>query len=152
MWGRTKWPSEARPDESAQKLDGRHLGFALANTDGDGATRVVLLMEILPLPLRGGHQAGHLVGQVYPGLLADAVRSGVPCNGVDPQPLRQGVEVGIAGLRNGFVDGEKAVMVVAFEEAAIKISAAIADDLHGFGDSLLQAGRGHDDFEGGTGR
>ena len=73
-------------------------------------------------------------------------------NGVDPQPLRQGVEVGIAGLRNGFVDGEKAVMVVAFEEAAIKISAAIADDLHGFGHALLHAGRGHDDFEGRAGR
>ena len=105
----------------------------------------------MPLPLRGGHNAGHLVGQVNAGLLREAEGGGVFRNRVDAEFLRQRVKEGVAGERNGLLNTEYTVMLVALEEATVEGSAAYAVDSHVLRDAFLQAGGGHDDLEGGTG-
>src|ERR1035437_5431253 len=128
----------------ARQLQRRHLRLTLANADGNRVAGVIPLVEVLHLPLRRGHDSGHLVGQVDAGLRAEAEGGGVFRDGVDAQFLSQRVEKSVAGERNGLFYIEYAVVTVAVEEAAVEGAPAHAIYVHILGHALLESG-GRDD-------
>ena len=138
--------------ESAGELDGRGGDGALADADGDDFAGVPLLVLGLELPGGGGHGAGDLVGEIDAGLLREAERGGVFGDGVDAEAVREGVVEGVAGLGDGVVDVDHAVVFVAGEEVAVEGGAAVAHaTCMVLGDVFLESGDGHDDLEGGAG-
>ena len=134
--------------QSPRQLQRRNLRLTLADADGNRVAGVIPLVEVLHLPLRRGHHSGHLVGQVDAGLRAQAECGCVFGDGVDTEFLRQCVEKRVAGERNGLADIQHAMVMIAVEEAPVECAAADAIHAHILGHALLQAGRGHDDFEG----
>ena len=134
--------------EGAGQLQRGYLDCALADADGDGLAGVPLVVLRLHLPGLAGHHAGGLVGQVDAGLDADADLVAVTGDGVDAEPVSQRVVEGVAGIRQRVVDVDRAVVLVAGEEAAVEGGAAVALDMHVLRDAFFQTGQGHDDFEG----
>ena len=138
--------------EGAGELDRSGGDGALADADGDDLAGVPLLMLRLQLPCGRGHGAGDFVGKVDAGLLTEAKGGGVFGDGIDAEAVGEGVVEGVAGVGDGVVDVDGAVMAVAGVEVAVETGSAIAADVHGLGDVLLEAGDRHDDLEGAAGR
>src|SRR5271163_4812399 len=107
-------------------------------------------MEVLELPLGGGHGTGSLVRQVDAGLLRESYRGSISGDGVDAELFSQRVVVGVAGPRNRVVDIDHAMMFVAGEEVPVERGATVAHHAHGLGDVLFEPRKRHDDLEGGT--
>ncbi len=106
--------------ESTGQLQRRGGDGSLTDADRDDLAGVPLLVEVLHLPCGRGHGSGDLVRQVDAGLLREAERGGVAGDGVDAELVREGVEVGVARPRNGVVDVDHAVMLVARKEVAVE--------------------------------
>src|SRR5882724_1064100 len=105
----------------------------------------------LELPERGRHVAGDLIGQIDSRLLREAERGRVFGDGVDTEAIGERVVEGVAGVGDGVVDVDHAVVPVATKEVPVEGGSAVAWDVHGLGDVLLETGDGHDDFEGAAG-
>jgi hypothetical protein len=137
--------------DSAGQLNGRRGDGSLPDADRDDFAGVPFFMLGLQLPGRGGHGAGDFIGQVDAGLLRQAKRRCVARDGVDTEVVGEGVVEGVAGERNGVVDVDCAVVLVAGEEMSVEAGAAVALNVQVLGDVLLQARHRHDDLEGAAG-
>ncbi len=143
-------PAGGDSAERAGELQGRDGDGALADADRDHLAGVPLLMLRLELPGGGGHGAGDFVGKVDAGLLREPYRGGVPGDGVDAELFGEVVVEGVAGPRDGVVDIDHAVMLVAGEEVTEEGAASVAHDVHVLRDALFQACERHDDLERGA--
>src|SRR5882757_4469360 len=105
----------------------------------------------LELPERGRHVAGDLIGQIDARLLREAEGGRVFGDGVDTEAIGERVIEGVAGVGDGVVDVDHAVVPVATEEVPVEGGSAVTRDVHGLGDVLLETGDRHDDLEGAAG-
>ena len=121
--GRRRTPPEAMPLSARASCMGVDGDGSLADADGDDLACVPLLMLGLQLPGGGGHGAGDLVGQVDAGLLADANGGGVLRDGVDAEPVGEGVVEGVAGVGDGVVDVDRAVVACRRRRSGRRMSA-----------------------------
>ena len=78
-------------------------------------------------------------GRSMPVFCAEAERGRVLRDGVDAEPVRQRVVERVARARDGVVDVDHAVVLVAGKEVAVEASAAGAVHVHVLRDALLQA-------------
>ncbi len=91
------------------------------------------LVLSLQLPRDRGHDACGLIRQIDACLLADAERASVLCDGVDAKTSRERVVEGIAGVRDGIVDIDEAVMPVAGMKLSEEDAPTLTVDMHGLG-------------------
>src|SRR6266446_6803807 len=143
--------------DSAHELHrgGRHR--ALANAHRNGFARVPLLLEVLDLPLLGGHHAGSFLGEIDASLLAESESQRVFSDAADAEFFSQGIEKYVAGLVDPLLDSNFAVAAVfggdpAFEEAAVKGFSATAIHVQALRNPFLHSGDCHDDLEDRSGR
>src|SRR6202041_3649021 len=133
----TEHAARGNTAEGAGELDRRRGNSALADADRDGLAGEPLFMLSLQLPNRGGHDPGDLVGQIDASLLREAEGVSIFCDGVDAKTVCQRVVKRVARIRNGVVNVDHAVVLVAGIEVAVEGGAAVALDVHGLGDVLL---------------
>ena len=94
-------------------------------------------MVVLQLPLFGRHDTRCLVRQIDARLAAQPQGMRPFRDRLNAQPLRQRVVVGVAGVRDGVVDIDSAMVCIARKVAAVEGRAAGAVHLQVLRDMLL---------------
>ncbi len=115
--------------DDASELDRRGFDGALADGNVERLIGVPAVVIGLHQPLRGWHQAGLLAGQIDAGFFSVAEFFRVLGDAVDAKLVAKLVVVGVAGIRNGIVNIDRAVLLIAVMEEPVGSPAAVADRL-----------------------
>ena len=147
-WGRTRRPAVGHERAEPRELQGRDGDLALADGHRHRLPRVPGQPLDAQLPLRAGHQARGLVGQVDPGGRAQAELLPPGGEARDLQLDPELVEVDVARPRDGLPEVDDAVAPLGVAVADRPVDGVVAGAIDGGAGrdhALLEAGhRGHD--------